>query len=458
MAATYMDSSPLDRSGMLFPHNGFDLEDWYKFQVTVGQLIWARVTGASVELYETNGYRMYPTGQGVYVSEFNYTCDSSGDWAIRIFRGGGEYSFLLHVDSPPDFPILSGTTSGYVYAEYDYSARSTDPDVGDHIQYDFGWGDGTSNTKTESMDAGVQANASHTYARPNTFYVTVNAQDDYGGSSSNQLTVIIKQNDANTGDDAGNDFNSATYISWGTPTYWGRLYQSSPTDTNDYYKYYLPSGQTMYASMTPPPGVNFDLELYNPAGVRKAGSYRGADCTDEISYIADSSGYWRIRINTTSGEGQYSFMWGSAPPGGPSCPTLFVWNGTRYVDYGVLSIHNPSGEDIVRTTPIAVQDVAVNNYQATFRLREGWPGLNCSESAIDQVELYAVDSYGNRYLCPLINATHSRLGNVWLKLLFSDDWKTQTLLFDTIDLTFIVPYPNIQCYVFVIEGCNQLKQ
>jgi hypothetical protein len=79
------------------------------------------------------------------------------------------------------------------------------------------------------------------------------------------------------------------------------------------------------------------------------------------------------------------------------------------------------------------------------------------ESVIDQVKLYAVVN-GYDLPCPLVNAAHSRLGNVLLPLLFSDDWKTQTLLLETVDLTFFMPYQSVQGYVFKIEGCNMLKQ
>jgi len=139
------------------------------------------------------------------------------------------------------------------------------------------------------------------------------------------------------------------------------------------------------------------------------------------------------------------------------CPTLFVWNGTGYVDYGVIDIHNPLGEDVVREVPVQMEDVGLNNHKATFRLREGWEGLTFSESVIDQVKLYAIGDYGNRYLCPLISAEHSRLGNVLPQLLLSDDVKAQILLLETIDLTFIVPCQNVQSYTFTIEGCNMLK-
>jgi hypothetical protein len=155
--------------------------------------------------------------------------------------------------------------------------------------------------------------------------------------------------------------------------------------------------------------------------------------------------------------GGYFYPNGGGGGGGDGCPMLFVWNGTAYLDYGVINIHNPSGEDVIREVSVKAQDVSINNYAAKFRLREGWPGLNFSESVIDQVKLYAVDNHGKSHLCPLISATHSRLGNVLPQLLASDDYRVQTLLLEMIDLTFIVPYQNIQSFTFTIEGCNTMK-
>jgi len=138
------------------------------------------------------------------------------------------------------------------------------------------------------------------------------------------------------------------------------------------------------------------------------------------------------------------------------CPTLFVWDGSGYVDYGVIDIHNPTGEDVVREVPVQAEDVGISNYKATFRLREGWEGLNFSESVIDQVKLYAINEDGKLKLCPLLSATHSRLGDVREYVVSSDDVKVQTLLLETIDLTFKVR-EDFQGFVFVIEGCNLSK-
>lgn len=143
--------------------------------------------------------------------------------------------------------------------------------------------------------------------------------------------------------------------------------------------------------------------------------------------------------------------------GGPEpCPTLFAWNGTDYVDLGVIGIH--AEEDVVNETLVDKEYVAVKNYKAKFRLQEGWPGLNYSHSEIDQVKLYAIVD-GERRLCPLLKAIHSEQGNIFLQLLLSDDYKSDIYLLETIELKFIIPYQTdrIQSYVFVIEGRNQLK-
>ncbi len=165
-----------------------------------------------------------------------------------------------------------------------------------------------------------------------------------------------------------------------------------------------------------------------------------------------------ITITMDTSHSLKAYFHDPSPGGGDGCPTLFVWNGDSYVDYGIIGIHNPSGEDVIREVPIQVEDVDISNYKVKFRLREGWPGLNFSESVIDQVKLYATGNDGHRYLCPLISAEHNSSGNVLPQLLLSDEWKVQTLLLETTDLTFLMPYQNIQSYTFTIEGCNQLKE
>lgn len=142
--------------------------------------------------------------------------------------------------------------------------------------------------------------------------------------------------------------------------------------------------------------------------------------------------------------------------GGGGCPTLFVWDGSDYVDYGVIDIHNPTREDVVREVSIAKQDLAVEDLKANLCLQEGWLGLEYSHSEIDQVKLYAVDNHGNRLLCPLKKATYNNY-NVRPILKQGDDEKLDIYLLETVDLEFLIPYQNVQGFTFIIEGCNLSK-
>jgi len=189
--------------------------------------------------------------------------------------------------------------------------------------------------------------------------------------------------------------------------------------------------------------------------------YYGSGVEVSRSHSWSSAGNYSVQVKATDVYGAYKYSSSLTVTiyYGGGCPTLLVWNGTDYVDYGVIDIHDVEN-DVVREVHVQAEDVSVSGHKVKFTLREGWEGLNYSHSLIDQVKLYAVDSEGNRYLCPLIKAEHSDQGKVLLNLLFSDDYRIDTYLMDTIDLTFIVPYPTemIENFTFIIEGHNPLKR
>jgi hypothetical protein len=176
-----------------------------------------------------------------------------------------------------------------------------------------------------------------------------------------------------------------------------------------------------------------------------------------INYGEDHGVYNKLVLEVNSDHFVYAcFGSGGGGGGGEPCPTLYAWNGNDYVDYGVIDIHNPSGEDVIREVSIIKQDLAVEDRKVKLRLEEGWEGLNFSESVIDQVKLYTIDEDGKLKLCQLTSATHSRLGDVHEYLASSDDVKAQIFLLETMDLTFKVREDS-QGFVFVIEGCNIIK-
>jgi hypothetical protein len=389
---------------------------------------------------------------------------SQGDYWYWYEIPIGTYSVTFQVEVPvtsePETPYIpSGPSSGYVYTTYNYYTTTIDPD-GDNVRYEFSWGDSTNNTVTDWYASGSNASASHFWTRPGTYQVQVRAQDAYYEYSnwSPYKTVSISQNDAGTGGDAGDSFSTATLI--GTGSKKGTLYKSNPTDTDDYYKFYVENGQRIYVSMTPPSGVDFDLQLYDPNGYLKAGSYYGAGYTDSVSYTADSTGNWTIRIYIYSGEGQYSFYVSVYWPGGGGCPILYVWNGAEYFKEGLLDIHNPEGVDVVYNHTLVAMPQRVHGAYL-FRLVEHPQTI----SHIDQVKLYALLEDKTLVELPLIYAWHSEYGNVLPQLLYSDDWKVDEYganwnngASQSIDLRFAALNPNMNIigFIFQIEGNNMI--
>jgi len=133
----------------------------------------------------------------------------------------------------------------------------------------------------------------------------------------------------------------------------------------------------------------------------------------------------------------------------PMCPTLSIWNGTDYVEEGVLNIHAYS--DITVQHEIT-QPLVPENGQYKLQLRE----LQNNTSHIDQVKLYAVDYEGEWHLCPLTYAYHNLLGNVKRTLRFDDDNRVDLKPTETIGLKFAqpLPYGETARFIFEINGYN----
>jgi len=116
--------------------------------------------------------------------------------------------------------------------------------------------------------------------------------------------VYPVHNDAGTGSDGSNTLAGATTISTNT-YYYGRLCKlptgSHTEDTQDYYKFYVPSTANVYISLLLPSNADFDLELYNPSGVLTSYSRTNQDGGYEIisAYPIGVSGYWTVRVYTT---------------------------------------------------------------------------------------------------------------------------------------------------------------
>ena len=140
------------------------------------------------------------------------------------------------------------------------------------------------------------------------------------------------------------------------------------------------------------------------------------------------------------------------------CPNLLVWNGTNFVDEGVLPIHNINNPDadivyshLLETTPQTLGD-----RWYLLKLSEIAQGYNDSHSYIDHVSSQVLDIVGSPYDSQLVVAWHSRLGNVLLELSSSDDVWAETYKGDEITLVFRIQWKPeaASSFVFQIEGHN----
>ncbi len=124
------------------------------------------------------------------------------------------------------------------------------------------------------------------------YFVCVSS-DETSGSYTFTIS-ITGQNDADSGNDAGNDINSATPINAGS--YYGYL---DSTDWVDCYSFEANNGDGIFIELDPMEKTDYDIHLFNPNGVKvHASQFYGED---SLEYPADVSGTWKILIDIFPG-------------------------------------------------------------------------------------------------------------------------------------------------------------
>jgi hypothetical protein len=131
-----------------------------------------------------------------------------------------------------------------------------------------------------------------------------------------------------------------------------------------------------------------------------------------------------------------------------TCPALFVWNGSDYAYEALLDIHAESDITIQHNI---TQSLVKDGFFYKLSLRE----LDEFTSHIDQVRLYAVDSYGDWHICPLVSAIHSEQGWVTFRLRFDDDNRVDLAPTETTELKFTYLGDDIAYFIFEINGHNK---
>jgi hypothetical protein len=120
------------------------------------------------------------------------------------------------------------------------------------------------------------------------------------GEGEYQLSIDIKdQDDAGSGQDAGDSYQEAIPISSGT---WEGLLKAG--DNNDYYSLNLAEGEAISLQLTIPGNASYGIILLNPHNYSRGSSTTQGN-VKTLDYVADSTGTWYIRVSRSSGEGEY---------------------------------------------------------------------------------------------------------------------------------------------------------
>jgi len=315
-----------------------DTADYYKVSVSSGQTVMASLTPPSgadfdIKLYDTSQTQVDSSSLGGSQTDSgDGTATSSGYFYVTVYRYSGEGIYTLTITvtggtSQNDMSsgtdaggsldtataISAGTGSGYVDSSdtadyYKVSVSSgqtiqaslTPPTGSDFDLYLYD----TNQTQVDSSSYGGSQTdtVDGTASASGYFYIYVYR---YSGQGIYSLTVNVtggtSQNDMSSGTDAGGSLNTATAISAGT----GSGYVDS-SDTADYYKVSVSSGQTVMASLTPPSGADFDIKLYDTSQTQVDSSSLGGSQTDSVEGTASESGYFYVTVYRYSGEGIYT--------------------------------------------------------------------------------------------------------------------------------------------------------
>ncbi len=117
---------------------------------------------------------------------------------VRIFNLTEELKLGYHIYAIPSLftlsnaptpPIITGTTSGKIGTEYEYTFVSTDPE-GDAISYYIDWEDNSNSSWTRLKPSGEELHTSHSWSEKGTYIIKAKAKDSFG-AESDWATLVI---------------------------------------------------------------------------------------------------------------------------------------------------------------------------------------------------------------------------------------------------------------------------
>ena len=171
----------------------------------------------------------------------------------------------------------------------------------------------------------------------------------YNATLEVESVIPIVQNDAGSGQDAGQTIASALPISGpNNVTYGG--YLDEIADTDDYYSIYVPFNSTISATMTHAAGLDFDLRLYNPSGILISTASTGS-VPENVTSIGQTNlpgGNYSLQVDVwpttfVTNTGNYSFSyWISGITSVPAAPGNISADLFSNLTYGELELNNLS--------------------------------------------------------------------------------------------------------------------
>jgi len=231
------------------------------------------------------------------------------------------------------------------------------------------------------------------------------------------------------------------------PTSYGLTVQTYLTTGSEIMNvnFWIDEGSTLSSPQTV--SVLQGTHVVKMTSVFYSGSYRYT-----FSYWEDSSTSNPRAVDVFSAKTIKAYYYREYIGGGGGCPILSVFDGSGYVEEGLLDIHQPEGIDVITEYSLVIKPQLV---RGTYLLRlQEHPQTH---SYIDQVRLYAVLANGRKVELWLLSAFHSVHGNVKRELLFSDDFKIDTEANESIYLKFsALPHVNVKAFIFEIEGHNMI--
>ncbi len=145
------------------------------------------------------------------------TTDLTGDSYPEVIAKDNSYVCALldnfPLDNyPPNKPTIVGPTTGYINANYLFTACTTDSD-GEGVYYYFDWGDGSGNISGKRL-SDVLISMSHSWKKQGVYTVKVKALDEHGAESnwSEFLSVNISVICGDLNSDGTLNIADLTYI------------------------------------------------------------------------------------------------------------------------------------------------------------------------------------------------------------------------------------------------------